>query len=310
MVNNIANKYNSFRQTNSTWLVKFITYYQNLEIFEKIFDEYAITISYFEYEANANFESDPDDKWIFEAFFDYKPEQEFIKNIIIQALEILDFLPDFIIEKIEDKDWVSEVQKNSVSFNVERFFIYSSYHTITSNLNKYPLLIDAGRAFGTGEHETTSLCLEAIYYLSKKYNFHNMLDMGCGSGILAIAMAKIWKEKIFAVDIDSVAVGVARVNARKNFVNNFIKFNVSNGYLSKEIIQRAKFDLITANILAKPLIKFAPYLKKSLSKDGIAILSGLLNYQEKAVIKAHLIQGLKLVKIFRKNSWSAIILTI
>ncbi|MFN7038056.1 MAG: 50S ribosomal protein L11 methyltransferase [Alphaproteobacteria bacterium] len=309
MIDNIFNKQNPFKQTNNTWLLKFIVEYQYLEVFTDRFEHMSETISSFEYDASPNYESAPQDKWMLEIYFDHEPERLVIKLILQEIAASLNTLsPEFSIEKLEDQDWVSKVQEAFKAFAVGKFFIYSSFYKNSLPTNKHLLLIDPGRAFGTGEHETTTGCLMALSELSKKYKFYNMLDMGCGTGVLAIAMAKLWKNRILALDIDSEAVKITNENIKRNMSSEYIYASVSNGYSSKKIKQYGKFDLITANILAKPLIKFAPDLKNSLAEGGIAVLSGLLSYQEKSVIKAHIAQKLTVVKIIRRNNWSTIIL--
>jgi ribosomal protein L11 methyltransferase len=133
-----------------------------------------------------------------------------------------------------------------------------------------------------------------------------VLDYGCGSGILAIAAAKIWRCNVLAVDIDDVAVRVTQENAAINNVE--ITSAVSDGYNSDRVRKAAPYDLITSNILARPLVELAPKLAASLAPGGYAILSGLLASQEKQVLSAHIMQGLKLQKRFLGGEWCTLVL--
>jgi ribosomal protein L11 methyltransferase len=132
--------------------------------------------------------------------------------------------------------------------------------------------------------------------------------MGCGSGILAIAAAKLWRTDVLAVDIDPIAVRVTETNARINREQTRVAASVSDGYSSERVKKAAPFDLIVSNILARPLIAFAPDLEAHLSDDGYAVLSGLLTSQEKQVMSAHQMQGLKLEKRFVHQEWCTLVL--
>src|SRR5262249_44593842 len=137
----------------------------------------------------------------------------------------------------------------------------------------------------------------------------HILDMGCGSGILAIAAAKLWKTQVLAVDIDPVAVQGTQENIAINREAARIDAVVSDGYTSDNIPRNAPFDLIVADILARPLIAFAPDLARNLAPDGVGVLSGLLTSQETQVLSAHMMQGLKLNKRFVRKEWCTLVLS-
>jgi ribosomal protein L11 methyltransferase len=168
--------------------------------------------------------------------------------------------------------------------------------------------VDAGAAFGSGEHGTTHCCLEALDWLSKKRNFRKILDMGCGSGILAIAAAKLWKTEVIAVDIDPVAVRVTVDNVQINRETTRVSAAVSDGYAGDKVKKGGPYELIVSNILARPLIAFAPDLARNLMPEGYAVLSGLLTSQESQVLSAHVMQGLKLEKRFVNKEWCTLVL--
>ncbi|MGH6979877.1 MAG: 50S ribosomal protein L11 methyltransferase, partial [Stellaceae bacterium] len=160
-------------------------------------------------------------------------------------------------------------------------------------------------AFGTGEHATTRGCLLATDHVKRPPR--RILDMGCGTGILAIAAAKLWHRDVLATDIDPESVRVTRVNAKVNGVANAVRAEISPGYRHREIARRAPFNLVLANILARPLMDMAPDLARVLAPGGMAVLSGLLARQEAAVLAAHRAQGLYLVTRIALEGWHTLV---
>ena len=163
--------------------------------------------------------------------------------------------------------------------------------------------------FGTGRHETTQGCLTALTELADAGTaVRNALDLGCGSGVLAMAIAKLWPgARVLAADNDAPSVGVTRENAELNGVPGIAALE-SEGYAAPALKQAAPFDLIAANILAAPLIQLAPDLARHLAPGGLAILSGLLTTQAPAVIQAHVAQGLTLVEARSYGEWDTLLL--
>lgn len=211
--------------------------------------------------------------------------------------------------KLEMRDWVSEVQASFPPLSIGNFMVLGSHHAdITPPTSTTVLWMDAGAAFGTGEHATTSGCLLALDWAAKRFSFRNALDMGCGSAILGMAAAKRYHIPCVGVDIDPVSVQVAQENIARNQLQQRMMALTGNGYACNVVRSIGTFDLIFANILARPLVKFAPDLRRHLSKGGIAILSGLLVKQEAMVLSAHRRQGLKLLKRIRLGHWSVLVL--
>lgn len=208
-------------------------------------------------------------------------------------------------QPLEMKDWVSEIQSQFPPLKVGRFFIHGS-HIVPMPKPMISLKIDAGCAFGTGEHGTTSGCLRALELLARTQRPQKILDLGCGTGILAIAAKKLFPEAtVMGSDMDGVAVKVAENNARNNRVPS-IGFYRAAGFKNRAIQQ--SYDLIFANILARPLIFLAEDITHHLHEGGYAILSGLLTHQEKEVLAAYHARGMKWVKTYRQDSWSAMVL--
>lgn len=210
-------------------------------------------------------------------------------------------------ERLPQRDWLAENRRAFPPLLVGRFFIHGSHWCGHGPAGSIAIEIDAASAFGTGEHPTTSGCLLAFDTLSKRRRFGRPLDIGAGSGILAIAAAKRLRAPVAASDIDGESVRVARRHARRNGVAALVRLRQAPGYRSRALRGR-KFDLIFANILARPLAAMAHDLARSLAPGGCAILSGLLRRQEPFVLAAHRVQGLTLERRYAIEGWSILVL--
>ncbi len=296
-----------FQQNSVSYCLELQIKFAYLQYFVQFFETLSQTIVYFENEDTKHIDSRPEDLWKIQVYLEDQPNLNDIemKTAEIAAEHKID-KPSLNIEKVNDQDWVSEVQKTFVPIQSGHFFIHPSDYDGEIPKGIKSIKIDAGMAFGTGEHETTSNCLKALSELSQN-KYINCLDMGCGSGILAIAMAKSWPNQITAVDIDKQAIRVTEENIHINKVG-FITTGQSNGYKSKLVEKNAPYQLITANILANPLIEMANDAYKHLQKDGILILAGFLNDQMENVLNAHLKQGFILIQTISEEHWPALML--
>jgi ribosomal protein L11 methyltransferase len=214
-------------------------------------------------------------------------------------------LPEITASKVSDQDWVAAVYRNFPPLTIGRFYIYGSHNDQIPPPSQIPLHIEAATAFGSGQHESTEGCLKALSLLGDKERFTHPLDMGCGSGILALAMAALWKVSVLACDNDPEAVRVTLENGRKNSLGHLLQAEVSEGFSS---LQNKTFDLITANILAAPLCQMARDAHHALKQGGFIILSGLLARQAEGVTEAYQETGLKLVDQLLIKEWSTLIL--
>jgi ribosomal protein L11 methyltransferase len=212
------------------------------------------------------------------------------------------------VEPLPDQDWIRASQEGLPPVRAGRFFVYGAHDAGKVPTGVIAIRIEAGMAFGTGHHETTALCLGALDSLFQSQRFNRILDLGCGTGVLAIAAAKLWKTKVLATDIDPEAVAVADENAQVNEASPLVHTAVADGMDHPAIRNAAPFDLIVANILAQPLTRLAPGVAAALAPGGIAVLSGLLHWQEKTVLGFYRAQGLVLKRGLRDGPWSALIL--
>lgn len=212
-------------------------------------------------------------------------------------------------EEQPDEDWLLHVHRHFPPLSIGRFFIYGSHYDGDIPHGTLSLRIDAATAFGSGEHETTRGCLLALQDLyDGGFKPARILDMGCGSGILALAALKLWPEAAaLCIDIDPESVVVTHRHAQLNGLGNGVTAEAGDGYAAPRVDAMAPYDLILANILAGPLIDMAPELARVLAPSGYAVLSGLLARQEDEVAKAHLAAGLAATRSLPVGDWRALV---
>jgi ribosomal protein L11 methyltransferase len=215
-------------------------------------------------------------------------------------------LVHIVEERLPERDWLLENRRAFPPLRVGRFFVHGSHWRGPAPSGTIAIEIDAATAFGTGEHPSTHGCLLALDYLARRRRFHRPLDVGTGSGVLAIAAAKRLHRRVVAGDIDPEAVRVARHHVRRNGLAGTVRVVRAAGYRSRGL-RRADYDLVLANILARPLALLARDLKRALAPGGVAVLAGLLPRQEAQVLAAHRAQGLALARRIVIDGWSTLI---
>jgi ribosomal protein L11 methyltransferase len=257
--------------------------------------------------AVSTFELEDAGAWRVEGLSADRPDHARIEAAL--ALVSQDGPPSLEIDRLAPDDWLARNQASFPPIAVDRYFIHGSHHRDAVPAGRIGLLIDAATAFGTGEHATTRGCLLALAALARHRPPRRILDMGTGTGVLALAAAKSWHRRIDARDIDGEAVRVTRQNARRNGVAPLIDARQSAGYRDRALRRRAPFDLVLANILARPLALMAQELAQVLAPGGVAVLSGLLAQQEPYVLAAHRTQRLHLRRRIVIDGWYTLILT-
>lgn len=256
----------------------------------------------------------PGGAWTVEAYAERPPDRAALAAAAALAAFAFGLGPEglldgLVVERLAPRDWVRENQQSFPPIRVGRFFIHGSHHRRALPAGAIALRIDAAMAFGTGEHATTRGCLFALDALAKRRRFRHALDMGTGTGILAMAAARRWRCPVLACDIDAGSVHVARENVKANGLSLSIRLCRSDGYRSAAVRHAGPFDLITANILARPLAAMAPDLAAGLAPDGVAVLSGLLPRQTPLVLAAHRAHGLRLRRRIVVEGWETLVLS-
>lgn len=216
--------------------------------------------------------------------------------------------PDLRLERenVPDVDWVAKSLEGLQPVRAGRFLVHGSHDRDRRRIGDLAIEIEAGLAFGTGHHGTTAGCLDMIGTVVRAERPLNALDLGTGSAVLAIALAKLAHIPVLATDIDPVAVKVAASNAALNGVSSLVETAVAAGLHSRLFVTRGPFDLVVANILARPLMQLAPGMARIVAPGGSVILSGILASQRRAVIAAYAGQRFRHVRTLWRNGWVTI----
>lgn len=214
--------------------------------------------------------------------------------------------PAMAVEALPELDWLAENRERFAAFRIGRFRIREPDDPSPSPPDAIELRIEAASAFGSGRHGSTEGCLRALQLFSGGRP-RRVLDVGCGSGILAIAAAKLWRVPVLASDIDPAAVAVAAANARNNGVGPLVRAIAATGYRSPAIAAAGPFDLVLCNILARPLKRLAGELARHLAPGGTAILAGLLRNDGTDVLAVHRAAGLQLLRRIDVDGWQTLV---
>jgi ribosomal protein L11 methyltransferase len=246
-----------------------------------------------------------DGVWSVDAYFELGEPDE-IAACVRDRLGSDAFRAPLTVEVLPETDWVAAGLSALPPVAAGRFVVHGSHDRGKIPAGRMAIEIDAGRAFGTGHHATTAGCLTVLDGLLRARRYGNPLDLGAGSGVLAIAMAKVLRKPVLAGDIDPLAVRIAAENARANRVAHLVRPVLSDGLAHAEMRGRAPFDLVVANILAEPLMRLAPALSRMLAPGGDLVLSGLLAHQRERVVAAYAAQGVHLRAARRFENWAVL----
>lgn len=260
-------------------------------------------------------EPDPDlpEEWLMEAYFDHEPSQELVAKVLALVPSSAGVAPR--IEHLPAQDWVTMSQAGLEPVHAGRFFVHTPIHRDAIPADAVPFEIDAGLAFGTGQHETTSGCLILLDLLATRgVEARNLIDLGTGTGLLAFAALHLWPQALaIATDIDPISIDVSRDNAVVNHIAlgegpGELALAVADGMAHEAIAARAPYDLVIANILAGPLIDLAPSVCAGVAADGYVILAGLLATQAEKVASAYAAEGVLLEHRIVRGDWACLLL--
>jgi ribosomal protein L11 methyltransferase len=216
---------------------------------------------------------------------------------------------EFAISELPETDWVAHVRRELAPVEAGRFFVYGSHDADKVPADCEPLLIEAAMAFGTGHHGTTLGCLRAVDRLAQDgFQGQNVADIGCGTAVLGMAAARMWPNPVMVSDIDQVAVDVANANVAANDLVGRVHAVEAAGFDHPDLLAKAPYDLVFANILKGPLVALAPEMAKNLAEDGYAILSGILNEQADDVISVYAQNGINLIHREEIVEWTTLTL--
>jgi ribosomal protein L11 methyltransferase len=249
----------------------------------------------------------PDGRWDIIMHFAEPPDQTQIRELVGLAAGS-GVAQDIAFDTVEAKDWVKATLEELVPVRAGRFIVHGQHDRLGIPPNKLGIEIEAALAFGTGHHGTTRGCLLLLDQVLKACRPRRVLDVGTGTGVLAIAAAKALRVKVLASDIDPLSVRVARDNARLNGSGNWVATIEATGFSSPQFANRGPFDLVLANILANPLRQMATEMASHLAPSALVILSGLLPHQAQSVIAAYRARALVLQRHLQIEGWSSLLM--
>ncbi len=266
-----------------------------------------LTETFFEGDAAVAAFERPDGRWDVTVHFADAPDQALLRQLVADVAGA-DVAATLAFDTVEAKDWVKASLDDLVPVPAGRFVVHGAHDRARIAPNKLGIEIEAALAFGTGHHGTTRGCLLLLDHVLKFEKPKRVLDLGTGTGVLAIAAAKATKRAVLASDIDAPSVKVARENARLNACGHLVRAVRATGFAAPAFAQAGPFDLVLANILANPLRQLAGPLSAHLAPGAFVILSGLLNRQAASVVAAYRAHGLVPLRHLKIEGWSSLLL--
>jgi ribosomal protein L11 methyltransferase len=266
-----------------------------------------LTESFFEGQAAIAAFEGPDGRWAISMHFAEAPDEASIRELVAIAAGCKP-AEDITFDTLEAKDWVKTTLEELVPVRARRFIVHGQHDRAKVPPNKLGIEIEAALAFGTGHHGTTRGCLLLLDDVLKARRPRRVLDLGTGTGLLAIAAAKALHGPVLASDIDPISVRVARDNARLNGAGNLVRAIHATGFSAPQFEEHGPFDLVLANILANPLRQMATPMARHLARSALVILSGLLPHQATGVIAAYRARGLVLKRHIQIEGWSSLLM--
>jgi ribosomal protein L11 methyltransferase len=245
--------------------------------------------------------------WIVEVFFADEPDQEMIRQLITDTVSA-DHAKNITFDRVHQRDWVASALEGLQPVKAGRFLVHGSHDRGRAKPNQIGLEIEAALAFGTGHHGTTRGCLLMLDQILHRRRPRRVLDVGTGTGVLAIAAARALRQPVAAGDIDPISVEAARRNAVINGAGPWVKPVVAIGVQHPALQHGGPYDLVFANILARPLRQMAPDISRLIDTGGELVLSGLLGTDVPGVLTAYAAQGFALAARLNLEGWATLLL--
>lgn len=247
---------------------------------------------------------DGESAWRLDAYFEQAPDMDAVHALVAEQSN----LGESTLEELPDVDWVAHALEGLGIVRCGRFVLYGIHDAdkLSNDEDDIQIRIDANQAFGTGHHPTTAGCLTLLDRFAGFAPKH-IFDLGCGSGVLAIAAAKLWGRNVLASDIDQTSVEIAAENTALNGVADQITTLTAAGFDHPDIAAAAPFDFVFANILAGPLAELAPAMAEHIKKNGRVMLAGLMSEQEEKVTQAYNEAGFRLINRFDQPTWPVLL---
>lgn len=259
------------------------------------------------FEKHPSTDSWKSEEWVVEVYFGPEPDEDAIRDLV-RAVAGEAPAKALAFGRVTEKDWVAASLEGLAPVRAGRFLVHGSHDRGAPRSNDIGLVIEAALAFGTGHHGTTLGCLKALDTIAKRRRPSRILDIGTGTGVLAIAAARLWRKTVAAGDIDPVSTEAAAANARLNGASPWVRPVTARGTMHPGIQAGAPYDLIFANILAKPLRMMAPQIADVAAHDAELVLSGLLARDVAGVLSAYAAQGFALVRRSDLDGWATLVL--
>jgi len=247
--------------------------------------------------------------WRVEAIYEEAPDRATIQAHILPFAQSLGIPAlDLVIDAVPDKDWVVVSLEVLAPVRAGRFVVHGRHDLAHIVPGRYSLEIEASRAFGTGHHETTRGCLTAIDRLAHRIRPKRVFDLGCGTAVLGMAAARLWRRPVYAGDMDPQAVDIAHETIAINGLTNALTLVVAPGFNHALVRKAGPFDLVLANVLVGPLTALAPDMRRMIARGGVVILSGILNRQAPNLANHYRSFGFRKLFQIRLGDWSTLVL--
>lgn len=274
------------------------------DLIVEMFDPAEAAASAFEHEPNTK--DWTSGEWLVEAYFGSAPDEDYVRSLVASVAGE-NVAQAAVFSSIESKDWIAASLEGLAPVRAGRFLVHGSHDRAAVRANDIAIEIEAALAFGTGHHGTTRGCLTMLDWILKRRRPEAILDVGTGTGVLAIAAAKALRQKVAAGDIDPVAVEAARANAVLNGVAPWVFPVTAPGLDHPALRNSGPYDLIFANILARPLRGLAPSIARAASFNADVVLSGLLARDVPGVLTAYAAQGFALARRVDIEGWATLL---